>query len=228
MRHTIAVKLLNMAAFSTLAFACAVLASTPAQSAVITKDYVVDASNSNISKFGSNLFVLRVYDIGSEWVKVETRDTIIGSIKFSDGINFDPEYYSQMSAQFYFSNNSYAKVAHSAWIETSLINDSGQSINYYRSYRNDASFYLGMNTDYSGLGKGKITGMGFKIKFDYVGDLNSNNPVFMQLGNISYGPFKSMVSPVPEPATWTMMLLGMTGVGLAMRRRQALTSVAHA
>ena len=103
MPHKIAAKSFNMAAFSTLAFACAFLASTPAQSAVITKDYVVDASNSNVSKFGSNLFVLRVYDIGSEWVKVETGDTLIGSIKFSDGINFDPEYYSQMSAQFYFS-----------------------------------------------------------------------------------------------------------------------------
>lgn len=226
MPHKIAAKSFNMAAFSTLAFACAFLASTPAQSAVITKDYIVDASNSNVSKFGSNLFVLRVYDIGSEWVKVETGDTLIGSIKFSDGMNFDPEYYSQMSAQFYFSKNSNAKIGYRAWIETSLINDLGQSINYYRTYSNDVHFYMGMNTDYSGLNKGNVAGMKFKIKFDYVDDWNSNNPVFMQLGNISYGPFKSVVSPVPEPSTWAMMLLGMASIGLTIRRRQTTASAA--
>jgi hypothetical protein len=42
---------------------------------------------------------------------------------------------------------------------------------------------------------------------------------------------QSAVAPVPEPATWAMMILGMGAVGFAMRRRQkgnVTTTVAYA
>jgi len=226
-RHTIAAKLVIITLFTTVAFACALVASAPAQSAVIAKDYVVEASQSNISPFGSGLAVLRVYNIDREWVRVGTNDTFMGIIKFSYGATFYPEYYSQISAAFYFSKNPYANIAYRAWVETSLINELGESINYYRTYGSDVRFHMGMITTSSGLNKGNVAGIKFRIKFDSLKDLNGDNPVFMRLSNLSYGPFKSMVSPVPEPSTWTMMLLDMTGVGLAMRRRQALASVAH-
>lgn len=38
----------------------------------------------------------------------------------------------------------------------------------------------------------------------------------------------SFVSPVPEPATWTMMLLGFGGVGMVIRRRRKTLRLAHA
>jgi hypothetical protein len=49
-------------------------------------------------------------------------------------------------------------------------------------------------------------------------------------GNIVSGPsaaYSGTVNfnlPVPEPATWAMMLLGFAGIGLSMRRRQPATA----
>jgi len=34
------------------------------------------------------------------------------------------------------------------------------------------------------------------------------------------GTLNVQVAPVPEPATWAMMLIGFAGVGMAMRRRR--------
>ena len=41
------------------------------------------------------------------------------------------------------------------------------------------------------------------------------------------GPYtgaNNPVSAVPEPATWAMMLIGFGGIGLAMRRKHALST----
>jgi hypothetical protein len=38
----------------------------------------------------------------------------------------------------------------------------------------------------------------------------------------STGDLNLQVGPVPEPATWAMMLFGFTGIGVAMRRRRRL------
>ncbi len=45
------------------------------------------------------------------------------------------------------------------------------------------------------------------------------------LDNLSFGS-ANVTAPVPEPATWAMMLVGFGMVGAAVRRRQAKTSVA--
>ncbi len=44
----------------------------------------------------------------------------------------------------------------------------------------------------------------------------------------AYGLINAPVLPVPEPATWATMILGMGAVGWAMRRRRASTRVSFA
>ena len=59
------------------------------------------------------------------------------------------------------------------------------------------------------------------------GDAGSSNNLYFSagIGDEQHGLFGYLTSAVPEPATWTMMLLGVAAVGFAMRsqRRQALT-----
>jgi len=50
-----------------------------------------------------------------------------------------------------------------------------------------------------------------------------NDPSYYNLDNISV----SAVAPVPEPATWAMMLVGLGAIGFMARRRQNV-SVAYA
>ena len=47
-------------------------------------------------------------------------------------------------------------------------------------------------------------------------------------GGVASGNFTFLLQPVPEPATWGMMLIGFAGIGLAMRsrRRPVLAQVA--
>lgn len=58
--------------------------------------------------------------------------------------------------------------------------------------------------------------------------LGATSHVLTIKGNITAGPSASYSGtinfntvPVPEPATWALMLLGFAGIGMAMRRRRA-------
>ena len=50
-------------------------------------------------------------------------------------------------------------------------------------------------------------------RFTFAGNAPANGGVVT--GNLTF-----QVAPVPEPATWGMMLLGFAGIGMAMRRRR--------
>jgi len=52
----------------------------------------------------------------------------------------------------------------------------------------------------------------------YNGSLSSISNLRFQYGTALTDP--SLTPPVPEPGTWSMMLLGFAGVGVAMRRRR--------
>jgi hypothetical protein len=54
----------------------------------------------------------------------------------------------------------------------------------------------------------------------YNGSLGSINNIRFQYGTALTDSNLPGTPPVPEPATWTMMLLGFAGVGVAMRRRR--------
>ncbi len=41
-------------------------------------------------------------------------------------------------------------------------------------------------------------------------------------GSLNYARFTLLSAPVPEPATWAMMLLGFVGIGSSLRRRREL------
>jgi PEP-CTERM motif len=62
------------------------------------------------------------------------------------------------------------------------------------------------------------------LSFLAVGGPNSSEPPFALLDGVSLVSASTRGAPVPEPAAWTLMLVGVgaLGAGLRMRRRQAL------
>ena len=80
---------------------------------------------------------------------------------------------------------------------------------------------LGFNGDQSGaLTNAYVTFTG--LNFDKIVLASSSNS--FEFDNISYGS----VSPVPEPSTWAMMLLGFAGIGFAYRRHRSRLAVTAA
>lgn len=60
----------------------------------------------------------------------------------------------------------------------------------------------------------------YSLSFSFAGSLPPvNAPVF------DNGTFKAVVTAVPEPATWAMMVLGFLGVGFVSYRRRAGSSL---
>lgn len=55
---------------------------------------------------------------------------------------------------------------------------------------------------------------------------NSHELVVQGTGNGSYGGSIVVTSPIPEPATWAMMIAGIAAVGMTMRRRNQNVRVA--
>jgi len=71
-----------------------------------------------------------------------------------------------------------------------------------------APFAIGNNT---GLGASNISLLaGSTYNFSFTGSGNNQAAI---TGSVS-------LTPVPEPATWAMMLVGFAGVGMAIRRRR--------
>lgn len=60
------------------------------------------------------------------------------------------------------------------------------------------------------------------------GDLTSEIPTFTATGNGSFDStgFTVVNSPIPEPATWAVMILGFGMMGAALRRRHAMGALA--
>ena len=61
------------------------------------------------------------------------------------------------------------------------------------------------------------SGDDFKFHFEPGGTFNSFFDVFFEIrpGDSAFGT----ITPMPELSTWAMMILGFTGIGLAVRRR---------
>ena len=64
------------------------------------------------------------------------------------------------------------------------------------------------------------------LSFDKIVLASSGNS--FEFDNISFGGNLNNVGPVPEPATWAMMLLGFAGIGFVYRRRRSRLAVAAA
>ncbi|MBY9064477.1 DUF4394 domain-containing protein [Sphingomonas yunnanensis] len=91
----------------------------------------------------------------------------------------------------------------------------------------------GVLTTVGGLG----TDLGSRTSFDIAGSeafayngnalysVNLNSGALSTLGTTSRQLFGIAVAPVPEPATWAMMILGFGAVGYSLRRRTARVRV---
>jgi hypothetical protein len=62
-----------------------------------------------------------------------------------------------------------------------------------------------------------------ELELDY-GDSIDGRGTLNSLNNIPPGPTPPILSPVPEPAAWAMMLVGFGGIGALLRRRRGQTA----
>jgi len=97
-------------------------------------------------------------------------------------------------------------------------------INFPGGYDVDACAYVGNNCD-AANNQGDLFSGAFSLTFAggtssiSLTDFVDRYASLTQLGGIS-GEGTPVRPPVPEPATWAMMLLGFGGIGMAMRRRR--------
>ncbi|WP_426166528.1 PEPxxWA-CTERM sorting domain-containing protein [Sandarakinorhabdus sp. DWP1-3-1] len=73
---------------------------------------------------------------------------------------------------------------------------------------------------FPGRGTGQFIGFVSTLPFTTV-TLQANSGFAYTLDTLIYGAASEVVGGVPEPASWTMLILGFTGVGAVLRRRRA-------
>ena len=74
----------------------------------------------------------------------------------------------------------------------------------------------------------KVTVTSLRYSLKIKSTFGNTKPIEAYLFRFQTYYVDSITSPVPEPSTWAMMMLGLTGVGLALRRRRMTSSVAFA
>jgi hypothetical protein len=88
--------------------------------------------------------------------------------------------------------------------------------NYGNYFTTGPSFLDGSGTNFSLVTGGRVAF--FNQSTNGLYRVNTFSPGSSNFVNAS----SSLVAPVPEPATWAMMLLGFASIGFAMRRRRKL------
>ena len=205
-----------------------VSAMTATKAATIHRDYVVDLQPSDIERKDSSSSAIFKRGIYSDWFEARSGDTFTGTIRFSGISQFHPTERFGIDPGFFFGQNQDASYRMRGY--TTLIDKNGNLINPYYFFSG------GDNRRYFNFGAGgwirdhlntSITGVVFSLEFNLLQDSRSKNPARLQLYNVTIGGIRSVAAPVPEPATWAMMILGLTGAGLALRR-QRTTNAADA
>ena len=89
--------------------------------------------------------------------------------------------------------------------------------NYGNYFTTGPSFLDGTGSTFSLVNGGRVTF--FNQSSNGLYRVNTFSPGSSNFVNAT----SSLVAPVPEPATWAMMLFGFGAIGFAMRRRPSLT-----
>ncbi|MDC8755197.1 cistern family PEP-CTERM protein [Erythrobacter sp. sf7] len=194
--------------------------SSPAQAAVtidggqVTVTGVDDTFNVSFNGLSdgqvvrglSSLLTLTVISVGSNWVFKYSLDNTGAGTVTGFGFNVSPDVVGVMADGTY-GNESLGFKAAGFRAETCFQAGSGSCPN--GNHKNISDPGTGTLTLQFGSAKNEITLSNFV-----------NRTQSFQIGNVSSAVGQGTpVSPVPEPATWAMMLLGFGLVGAAMRRR---------
>ena len=197
-----------------------------AHGATLTRDYTVDVQPSDIKLYYDGSSYVTKYVTDSEWITIQQGDTLSGTIRFADNLSFSTLYEASINTTFsFFTNLGSPAIAYSTVEETMLLSNKAEqsSVRISRSYCSYICYSL---SPYSKQAEKmtNISGLEYKINFVRLEDLNKK-PIRIRLSRIQATRIAGLAAPVPEPSTWAMMMLGMAGIGLTMRRHRTTAKV---
>ena len=160
-----------------------------------------------------------------------TNGTVTPTITSSSTLEFDTTNGTQgpYSSFFQFNNDGFTSGVFSATASTNPL--AGTTVTLLQLFTGGTVTVVNGTNTYSGgtlVTGGTVSGSSNSLTLPNVA-LTPNTSYTLQYsgnlgatpGNISgNGAFAGAVAPVPEPATWGLMLLGFGGIGFAMRRRR--------
>jgi len=93
------------------------------------------------------------------------------------------------------------------------------TLNFFSSFQANALFSFALSGLFTADGQGALPGGGITVS-------NASSIANTTINAGSPGTL-AVTAAVPEPATWAMMLMGFGAMGVSLRRRRKLTSIAQ-
>lgn len=206
-----------------------IAAPSTLHAATIARDYLIPVKFEDISHWHDGTITLHavVDDLGA--VEVREGDTFTGTIRFSTTFGTVTRLPTRMVTKFFFSQDAAKKIDYYVQASQQLIDRNGNALNSYEYLTYGKEPFLGVSTAIGGVSQdATVAGMKFSLNFWRLKDGNGTDVASLRLGDVSFGPALDIASAVPEPSSWAMMMLGMTGVGVTLRHRRKRASVAFA
>jgi len=204
--------------------------SQPSQAAIINQDYIISFDQSDYTPIWGTEYRASKNVDESPWIDLRPGDTLTGIIRFSNNFAFKSEGRGGVTATFIYSDDRRTYGSYAAHSKTSLVNSQNQGFTFYQKFAtsDNSPFIYVSNSEtiyFDSVRNTDIAGLKFSLNFVGISDTKRSSPTRIRLGAFNVFGIPKSAAPVPEPSTWAMMMLGMAGIGLTMRRHRTTAKV---